>query len=228
MISAILTDIEGTTSSISFVKDVLFPYARKNLPDFLRKHESSPEVAVLLDEIRSETGLDSSLDSIIELLQQWIDEDRKHGALKSLQGIIWKRGYQEKAYVGHIYADAYNALVKWRASGVPVYIYSSGSVAAQKLLFAHTEYGDVNDLFSGNFDTRIGNKKEADSYSRIAHQINVPGEQILFLSDITDELDAASTAGLQTMQLVRPEDGTEASSHHSSVSNFSEIKPESL
>ncbi|MFT3668107.1 MAG: acireductone synthase [Pseudoxanthomonas sp.] len=205
-VSAILTDIEGTTSSISFVKDVLFPYARRALPDFVREHGDDPEVRRWLDVVATEHGSICSDDVIVETLQGWIDQDRKHTALKALQGLVWEAGYRDADFTAHIYPDAAPALRGWYDEGYPLYVYSSGSVPAQKLFFGHSDAGDLTPLFSGWFDTEVGGKREADSYRVIADRIGVPAGKILFLSDVVEELDAAREAGLQTVLIDRLED----------------------
>ena len=203
-IRAIVTDIEGTTSSISFVRDVLFPYARQRLPAFVETHGDKPDVLHWLHEAAKEAGLvEASRQEIIELLLQWIDEDRKSTALKALQGMIWKDGYESGDYRSHMYPEVAARLHQWHASGVLLYVYSSGSVPAQQLLFGYSEAGDLTPLFSGYFDTQTGAKREVDSYRRIAETIDASPEQILFLSDIVEELDAAKTAGFHTAWLIR-------------------------
>jgi enolase-phosphatase E1 len=204
---AILTDIEGTTSSISFVKDVLFPYARSRMGDFVRAHGAEPEVAALLADARAEAGdpgLD--LDGVIAVLEGWIDADRKVTPLKALQGLIWEAGYAGGDFRGHVYPDTAPGLRRLAARGLGLHVYSSGSVKAQKLIFGHSEAGDLTGLFSGWFDTRMGAKVAANSYDRICGEIGrAPGE-VLFLSDLTAELDAARDAGLLTLQFVREGD----------------------
>jgi enolase-phosphatase E1 len=204
--TTILTDIEGTTSSISFVKDVLFPYARRVLPSFVKQHGSEPEVRRWLDAAALDIGGVVSDHCLVDLLQQWIDEDRKHTALKALQGMIWRDGYLAGNFRAHIYPDAAAKLAEWDAAGHPIHVYSSGSVAAQKLFFAHTEAGNLLAHFSGFFDTEIGGKREADSYRRIVAQLGVPASAVMFLSDIVEELDAAREAGLRTALVDRLED----------------------
>jgi enolase-phosphatase E1 len=222
-ISAIVTDIEGTTSSIDFVKDVLFPYARERLPAFVVTHADQPEVQHWLHEAAREAALVSaSQQEIIDLLIRWIDEDRKATPLKALQGLIWADGYASGEFQGHVYPEVRENLEKWKKQGIHLYVYSSGSVAAQKLLFGHSEAGDLTPLFSGYFDTEIGGKRESDSYRRIAEAIRVPAGQILFLSDITQELEAADTAGFQVVQLVRPSAGP-IESRFSKVADFDQI-----
>lgn len=203
MIRAILTDIEGTTSSLSFVKDVLFPYAYEHLPEYVRGHAAEPEVAAQLAAVSVEAGTELSLEQAIVQLLQWIDEDRKVTPLKALQGMVWQAGYQAGDFTGHVYADALQQLRAWHALGVVLYVFSSGSVQAQKLLFGFTDYGDLTPLFSGYFDTTIGSKREASAYQAIAAAIGQPAESILFLSDIKEELDAARAAGMRTTWLVR-------------------------
>jgi enolase-phosphatase E1 len=203
MIKAIITDIEGTTSSLSFVKDVLFPYARAHLADFVRNHANEPTVKALLAETCQIVGEKLDTEQVIVQLIHWIDEDKKITPLKSLQGLIWETGYSQGDFTGHLYVDAVENLKKWHSQGLALYVYSSGSVAAQKLLFAHTEFGDLTPLFSDFFDTHIGGKKEALSYQHIAEYIGLPTDQLLFLSDISEELNAAKTAGFNTIQLIR-------------------------
>jgi enolase-phosphatase E1 len=223
LIRAVLTDIEGTTSSIAFVKDVLFPYAREHMADFVRSHSLDPEVRALLDEVCTEAGQALNGDEIIVQLMQWIDEDKKITPLKILQGMIWEQGYHEGAYTGHVYPDAAEKLKDWHAQGIKLYIYSSGSIPAQKLLFKHSDFGDMTPLFSGYFDTRTGNKREAESYRAIVKAIGLPANEILFLSDIAEELDAARTAGMQTTQLVRAGDGTQPSPDYLQAQAFTNV-----
>lgn len=228
MISAIVTDIEGTTSSLSFVKDVLFPYARKRLPGFVVTHADKPEVQHWLHEAAREAGLVSAgQDEVIALLTRWIDEDRKATALKALQGMIWAEGYESGEFRGHVYPEVAAALSEWQRQGLALYVYSSGSVEAQKLLFACSDAGDLTPLFSGYFDTGIGAKRDAESYRRIAEEIALPPAQILFLSDVTEELDAARAAGMQTIQLARSP-ATCPVSAHACAADFSVIMPAQL
>ncbi|AWV07592.1 acireductone synthase [Marilutibacter maris] len=203
---AILTDIEGTTSSISFVKDVLFPYARRALPGFVQARGQEPGVRKWLDTVATENGGICSDRMIVEVLQGWIDEDRKHTALKALQGMIWADGYRSADFSAHIYPDAAEALKRWHGEGLPLYVYSSGSVPAQRLFFGHSDAGDLTGLFSGWFDTEVGGKREADSYRRIVDAIGRPAGEILFLSDVVEELDAAREAGLATALIDRRDD----------------------
>lgn len=220
----ILTDIEGTTSSIAFVHEVLFPYARKALPVFLKTHAAEPEVQAQIQTVAMEAGCDPhDLSIVTATLLSWMDADRKVTALKALQGMIWKTGYAEGSLVSHFYPDAVQGLRRWHAQGLRLAVYSSGSVPAQKLLFGHSEDGDLQPLIEDWFDTRVGAKQETASYQRIAERLAVPATQVLFLSDVAAELDAAKAAGMQVTQLVRPEDGTEASGTHPQAGDFSQI-----
>lgn len=196
---AVLLDIEGTIAAQSFVAEVLFPYARAKLADYLGRHETEPEVAAALEETRR---LAPGIDPVTALFD-WIDRDVKAPPLKFLQGRIWRQGYEDGVLKGHLYEDACAAMTAWRRAGIPLYIYSSGSVEAQLLLFRHNEAGDLTGLFAGHFDTNIGPKVEAESYARIARRIETPAGAILFLSDNPRELAAARQAGLQAVQVVR-------------------------
>jgi enolase-phosphatase E1 len=224
VICAILTDIEGTTSSISFVKDVLFPFARKRLPAFVETHADKPEVQHWLHETAKDAGIiHAERSEIVELLQRWIDEDRKATPLKALQGMIWDEGYRSGDFRAHVYPDVAPRLREWKKQGLDLYIYSSGSVPAQKLFFEFSEAGDLTPLLSGYFDTEVGHKREAESYRRIATAIGMPAQEILFLSDIAEELDAARTAGMRTTQLARPPAACPAHGAHPCVREFDAI-----
>jgi enolase-phosphatase E1 len=230
-VKAIVTDIEGTTSPIAFVRDVLFPYARAALPGFIERNHGRADVAHWLQRIAAETGVeDNDLDTIIAMLTGWIDEDRKHTALKALQGMIWVDGYRQGIYRAPVYADAVTALAAWHARRIPLYVYSSGSVAAQKLFFGNSDHGDLLHLFSGHFDTELGGKRSADSYRNIAAAIGVAAADILFLSDIVEELDAARDAGWRTVLVDRPGDyptgrSGNAANGHTRATDFSGILP---
>lgn len=214
MITTILTDIEGTTSAIAFVKDTLFPFAEAALDGFLDAHATDPEVAAILAEIPGDAR---------ERLRRWMAEDAKVTPLKSLQGLIWRAGFEDGRLKGHLWPDVAPCLRAWHEAGLTLAVYSSGSAEAQRLLFRHSEAGNLEPLFSGFFDTRIGAKREAASYTAIAAALRrAPGE-ILFLSDVTAELDAAAAAGLATCQLVRPGDGTVAGAHHPTAADFPSV-----
>ena len=223
-IKVIVTDIEGTTSSLSFVKDTLFPYAYKNLPDYVWDHED--EISALLDEVRDvERNSDLSIEEVIEVLLRYIDEDQKITPLKTLQGMIWKEGYKAGELVGHVYDDALVGLKRWKDQGIDLYIYSSGSVPAQKMLFGHTNVGDINELFSGYFDTTTGGKKDLESYIKIAAETGFPAQEVLFLSDCVEEISAAAAAGMSVVILDRDETLIDPLGH-SIVQSFDDILKE--
>lgn len=228
MIKAIVTDIEGTTSSIRFVHDVLFPYAAKHLAAFVKDHENASEVSEQLDKVAEISGYDRrDIDGLTKQLLQWIADDQKITPLKVLQGMIWEHGYRHGDFNGHVYDDAQDCLKKWRAAGVDLYVYSSGSVHAQKLIFGYTEYGDLTPLFSGYFDTNIGGKRDASSYRAIVEAIGLSATEILFLSDIEQELQAAREAGLHTCWLLRDSELPD-SSVYPAVKDFPSIDLESF
>ena len=204
----ILTDIEGTTTSVSFVYDVLFPYFREHIWD-LRNMTGIAEVDNAFAETKAivlkEDGIElKSTEEIIEKLNQWCDEDRKITPLKTLQGLLWKIGYEKGVLKGHVYDDVPIALDKWNRMSLKIGVFSSGSVEAQKLIFGYSIKGDLTPYFSNYFDTKTGMKRETETYSKIAQIINFQPNKILFLSDIVEELEAAEKAGFQTIQLVRP------------------------
>ncbi|MHA6493620.1 acireductone synthase [Pseudomonas borbori] len=220
-IKAILTDIEGTTSAVSFVFDVLFPYAARHLPDFVAAHADQPQVAEQLAAVRGQAG-EATADTarVVEILLEWIAEDRKATPLKALQGMVWAQGYQNGQLKGHVYPDAVEALKRWKQQGYMLYVYSSGSIQAQQLIFGCSEAGDLTPLFSGYFDTGSGAKREAGSYRSITQAIGVPADEIVFLSDIVEELDAAQQAGLRTLGVAR--EGGELPGHDT-VASFAVI-----
>lgn len=213
--SVVVTDIEGTTTPIAFVHDVLFPYARRALPAYVAAHPDDPDVL-------EASRLAPDGDALAALLG-WMDADAKIGPLKSLQGTLWREGYLAGEIGGVLYPDVAPALRRWHAAGARLCVYSSGSVPAQRLLFGHTAEGDLCPLFSGFFDTRTGAKRAVGSYAEIARVLAVAPDRCLFLSDVEAELDAATAAGLQTCQLVRPGDGTVASARHPTQADFSAI-----
>lgn len=226
MKAAILTDIEGTTSSISFVKDVLFPYARDALPAFVARNRDEPEARQWLDDVAARTGARADQE-LVEVLRAWIDEDRKDTALKALQGLIWRQGYERSDYEAHLYPDAERALLAWHEAGHPLYVYSSGSVTAQQLFFRYSVAGDLEPLFAGFFDTTTGPKREEASYRAIARAIGREPAAILFLSDTPAELDAAAAAGMRTVLVSRAEPGARepAVTAHPAVRSFDQISP---
>ena len=204
----ILLDIEGTTTPIAFVHDVLFSYARTHVRDYLTKHLDDEavqaDIRLLRDEAKSE-GFDAvNLDEIVAYVSHLIDLDRKSTGLKSLQGKIWHEGYADGTLRAQVFADVAPAFKRWRAAGLNVSIFSSGSVLAQQLLFAHTETGDLTPFISHYFDTGVGKKGEAESYLRIAERLELQPREILFVSDIVTELVAAREAGMKTALSIRP------------------------
>jgi enolase-phosphatase E1 len=223
-VRAILTDIEGTTSSITFVHDVLFPYAREHLPGFVREHAGSPEVQALLEDTATlAQRREADPEALIGILLGWIDEDRKATPLKALQGMIWAHGYSSGAYRAHVYPEVPDQLRRWKDAGIGLYVYSSGSIPAQKLMFGHTVAGDLTPLFSGYFDTRTGAKRESAAYVRIASEIGQQPADILFLSDVVAELDAARASGMQTTLVCRGPQGCPADPPHPCVTRFDQI-----
>lgn len=232
-VKIILTDIEGTTSSISFVKDVLFPYAAKQLPVFLQQHQHDSTVQQQIQataELAQQEGQQlaaDNLDAINDCLLQWIRDDKKATPLKALQGMIWKQGYEQGDYQAHMYPDATAKLTQWHQEGTPLYVYSSGSIQAQKLFYKYSQDGDLLPLFSGHFDTTSGGKREEQAYHNILAELqkhhDISADNVLFLSDIEQELDAAYDAGLQTCWLIREGDFP-AISNHPAVSSFTSIQ----
>lgn len=220
----ILTDIEGTTTSISFVYDVLFPYFRTHV-ERLKQVLNNPQVKLAFDqtiEIASKEGKNiQTSDEIIKQLLDWSKADKKITPLKTLQGILWTEGYQTGEIKGHIYEDVMPAMEKWKTLGIDLGVFSSGSIAAQKLIFGYSEEGDLRPYFSAYFDTNTGSKRETTTYQKIAEIIAIKPEHILFLSDIQEELECAQKAGYQTIQLVR--EGTEKK-WNNSVTTFNEIQ----
>ena len=205
--NAIVTDIEGTTSAISFVRDVLFPYADQRLDAYVAAHRGDPVVAEAMLEVAAIVGEPAADDArLLQHLHAWIAEDRKATPLKTLQGLIWHEGYTQSGLIGHLYPDVPPVLQAWYDAGIELYVYSSGSIVAQKVLFAHTFAGDLTPLFAGYFDTTTGSKREAASYAEIAADTGFHPSEMLFLSDTEEELDAARAAGLQTARLLRPAD----------------------
>jgi enolase-phosphatase E1 len=218
--STILLDIEGTTTPIDFVYKVLFPYARAHMRDFLNRHLDDEEVRAavsdLLDEQAKDEGRshapptsqgrpnESQLETVAAYAQRLIDEDRKLTPLKTIQGRIWEEGYRSGELKGQVFPDVAPNLRRWREEGRLTCIYSSGSVLAQRLLFAHTEAGDLTEFIEDFFDTKVGRKTEPASYLKIAELLPRRPADILFITDVVAELDAAATAGLQTLLCVRP------------------------
>jgi enolase-phosphatase E1 len=230
-IRLVLLDIEGTTTPLSFVHDVLFPYARDRVAQWFRERRpTDPERLEIVEGLRREPDADPALadtdtDAIVAFVQKLIDQDRKSGPLKTLQGKIWQSGYEQGELRSEVYDDVLPALRRWTTAGIAVGIYSSGSVLAQKLLFAHSNAGDLTLFLRWHFDTSAGPKRESSSYRRIADILNLQPERMLFVSDVTQELDAAKDAGLQTLLCVRPPATPPASAQYPSIQTFDEIVP---
>ncbi|AAC07754.1 acireductone synthase [Aquifex aeolicus] len=222
MVKAILLDIEGTIAPLSFVKEVMFPYSKKKLREFLEKNWEKPEIKKIVQEVEKIEGRELSLEEAVQLFSRWIDEDRKITPLKELQGHIWEEGFKSGELKAPLYEDAYEKIKEWKEKGIPVYIYSSGSVKAQNLFFGHSVYGDIRNLFSGFFDTKIGSKRERSSYEKIAKEIGLPPHEILFISDNPEELKAAKEAGMKVIQSVR--EGVEPSGDFEKITSFRELE----
>jgi enolase-phosphatase E1 len=210
----ILTDVEGTTTSLSFVQQTLFPYSLEKLESFVLAHEDE-------DFIKEQLFKFDSILSFISTLKNYIETDKKEKILKDIQGMIWKQGYELGELKGHVYPDVEECLRKWKEQNLELGVYSSGSVAAQKLLFKHSISGDLDQYFTYNFDTSIGHKRESTSYDNILMKCELYPDEVLFLSDIKEELDAAKEVGMNTIQLVR--DGEISYQGHQQVSSFLEI-----
>lgn len=212
----ILLDIEGTTSSIGFVYDVLFPYARRELVPFLEARWDDPEVARARDLIAHDAGAEDfqswsagaspepARARLVAEVQRLMDADVKATGLKALQGLIWREGYRAGELRSHVYADVPPALRAWSAAGRDVRIYSSGSAEAQRQFFGHTEAGDLRPFLRGHYDTTLGPKRAAQSYAAIAADMGLRPAEVVFLSDVAEELDAARAAGMEALLVVRP------------------------
>ncbi|MCQ9155808.1 acireductone synthase [Acidomonas methanolica] len=202
----ILLDIEGTTLPIAFVRDVLFPYAARALPDLLRTKAEDVRVKVALGDIAREFPARAPLD----VIRDWMARDEKTAPLKTLQGIAWEAGFHDGELRATLYPDVLPILRAWHDAGMRLAVYSSGAAQAQRLLYGHTQEGDATGFFEAFYDLGIGGKKIAESYAEIAQRAGVLPGAILFLSDVAGELEAARAAGCQICQIVRPEDGTVA------------------
>jgi enolase-phosphatase E1 len=230
-IEAVLLDIEGTTTPIAFVHDVLFPYARARSKAYLEATSSDPEIAQLVDELwreREAGGLEPkdaprTIETVAAYVEWLIDRDRKSRPLKTLQGKIWEDGYATGALKGEVYPDVPPALARWTASGVAVGIFSSGSVLAQQLLFRHSTAGDLTPFLTWHFDTAVGAKGDAESYRRIAHRLGVSAPRVLFVSDVVAELDAARASGMSAALSVRPPAEVPRASSYTVVHAFDQI-----
>jgi enolase-phosphatase E1 len=223
-IKYILTDIEGTTTSVKFVYEELFPYFLQNIEKLeeVKSNETVQEAfkATVHLANKLENHRIKSVREIISTLKRWCEEDKKITPLKTVQGIIWEKGYRNGDIKGHVYSDVPQKLEDWTTQNIQLGVFSSGSVAAQKLLFGHSLFGDLTVFFQNYFDTTTGGKRELETYRKIAEDIDIHATNILFLSDIREELEAAELAGMQTCQLVRP--GTELN-WKMNVPSFEEI-----
>ena len=239
-VQAILLDIEGTTTPISFVYDVLFPFARVHLRRHLEEHVDSIDYTALFDRLRDEHAADrrrgetvppwvdapqiSRLTSIASYGEWLMDRDRKSTALKDLQGRIWEEGYTRGRLVGEVFDDVPAALARWHARHMPIGIYSSGSVLAQQLLFRHSSAGDLSRFLRFYFDTAVGAKRARNSYRSIAAKMAIPAPAIRFVSDVTEELDAAREAGMQTTLSIRPGNPARPDADvHAAIRSFDEL-----
>jgi enolase-phosphatase E1 len=232
----VLLDIEGTTTSISFVHDILFPYARLHSGPFLEENATTAEVLNALDLMAQDARAADftswcphpwssamAREWLLARIYEWMDADAKLTGLKYLQGLIWEAGYLEDGQRAHIFPDVPKNIRTLHAAGISVRIYSSGSVPAQKILFAHTEAGDLTPWLSGYYDTTVGSKRDAASYTAIAVDASLPPDEILFLSDIPEELDAAHTAGLKVALVERPGNRPVGATPHPRIRSFDEI-----
>jgi len=238
-IRAILLDIEGTITPIAFVHEVLFPYASYHVENYLTSHFDDAKTKADITRLRQEHTIDTAqglkppvlsdgssqdqIESIVSYVRWLIDRDRKSTGLKSLQGKIWRQGYTDGTLKAPVFADVAPALVRWRNAGLKICIFSSGSVVAQQLLFAHTELGDLTHLIDLYFDTTTGLKGATDSYRQIASALRRAEAEVLFISDLVVELDAASAAGMQTLLCVRPVNPAQDAVRHQVIRNFDEI-----
>jgi enolase-phosphatase E1 len=229
---AVLLDIEGTVTPISFVHEVLFPYARDHVSSYLANHFNQPETQADITKLREEQASDTeemrqppidSIDTVVTYINHLIDLDRKSPALKSIQGKIWKAGYDDGSLKSPVYSDVVEAFERWREAGISINIFSSGSVLAQQLLFAHTEAGDLTGYIDQYFDTSVGKKIDPQSYATIAANLSLNPPQVLFVSDVVAELDAANSAGMQTRMCVRPGNPTQPESAFRRTTTFVEL-----
>ena len=221
-VRAILLDIEGTTTPIAFVHDVLFTYAREHVRAFLKANSAADDIALLREEHAVDVKEGRNPPPLTAEYVEWlIALDRKSTGLKSLQGKIWRQGYEEGLLKAQVFEDVAPAFQRWRERGLRISIFSSGSVLAQQLLFAHTEVGDLTPFIDSYFDTTVGKKGEAESYRRIAEAMDLQTRQILFISDVMAELDAANQAGMKTILSIRP--GNEPQPQYPSIRGFDEI-----
>ncbi len=229
----LLLDIEGTTTPVDFVFGVLFPFARDRAEAFLRDHGSESAVQADLALLRQEHAGETDPAcptwdtdepwAAVPYIHWLIACDRKSTGLKSLQGKIWDEGYRDGSLKAQVYADVPRAFARWLAAGKQIRIYSSGSVQAQQLLFRYSEHGDLTTCLSGYYDTRVGGKREADSYRGIVADIGASAERVLFISDVVAELEAAQAAGLQTLFSWRPGNASDDSQGFRRIDGFDAV-----
>lgn len=236
-IRAILLDIEGTVTPISFVHDILFPYARSRVSDYLLQHFNSPDVSEDVRQLSEEHAIDlqagrqpppaifeeSSINSIVTYITWLMDLDRKSHGLKSLQGKIWEQGYREGSLKAPIYRDVVAAMECWHRDGIGISIFSSGSVLAQKLLFQHTDAGDLTGNINHYFDTSVGKKTDPQSYRQIAATLSQSPTFVLFISDVVAELEAASAAGMKSLLCIRPGNPEQSADQFDRIETFAAI-----
>lgn len=238
-IRAILLDIEGTITPVTFVHEVLFPYARAHVRDYLALHFNSAECLADVSQLRDEHARDAqaerdppplltepaekAIDTLGAYVLWLIDRDRKSPGLKSLQGKIWEQGYADGSLTAPLFTDVLPAIKKARRAGMTIQIFSSGSVFAQRLLFAHTNAGDVTKLIDGYFDTTTGPKIASASYHQIASTLRIAPAEVLFISDVVTELDAAGASGMQTLLCVRPGNQPQPAGPHKIIHSFAEL-----
>ncbi len=222
MTKLFLFDIEGTTTDINFVHKVLFPYSFQNLENFILHHQTSPVILKAIEDVRQtvleEEKLNLTLNEVIAKLRFWIETDRKHGALKEIQGLIWDHGYAKGEFKGHLFDDVKPFFTSVLETGAKIGIYSSGSVHAQKLIFGFSTSGDLTPMISYYFDTKVGGKRESSSYAKIAQLTQLHPSEIHFFSDIPEELKAAKMIGMHVTQLLR---GDTSPSEYEGITSFS-------
>lgn len=219
----ILLDIEGTTTPIAFVYDVLFPFARRRVAEYLKREDLSDLKREHEEDARKGLAPPAWSDEPVAYVHWLIDQDRKSTALKNLQGKIWLEGYKSGELRGEVFGDVPPAFERWRRAGIDVRIFSSGSLLAQRLLFSSTAAGDLTKLLNGYFDTTTGPKNEPESYLKIAAAFAMPAAEIVFISDVTRELDAARLAGMQTLLCIRPGNHPQQPRDHPAITSFDTI-----
>lgn len=237
-IRCVLLDIEGTTTPIGFVVDVLFPFARTHLKDFLKRNFKRDDIRMACEMMFQDYQADlrqkhsppswtrnssNEIQEIAAYVEWLMNQDRKATGLKVLQGMIWEEGYRKGDLKGQVFKDVPGALVRWEEENVPVCSFSSGSILAQDLLFSNSESGNLKKFFTRFFDTATGPKLFPDSYLQIAKTLNISPEEILFISDVVGELDAAKKAGMQTLLSIRPGNKPQPESSHPIIRSFDEI-----